>query len=114
MKIFILHLWQSVQATLEAFRKRSDAVRPPRPALKETPFLSEDNRRGVLLDMSRQVRRLSMPKVVQIRYAAMTGKYKLGDGRVRDPARVQVVEAELDRLQKLRATKMAEGAQPLS
>jgi hypothetical protein len=27
-----------VQATLEAFRKRSDAVRPPRPALKETPF----------------------------------------------------------------------------
>jgi hypothetical protein len=101
-----------VQVTLEAFRKRSDAVRPPRPALKETPFLSEDNRRGVLLDMSRQVRRLSMPKVVQIRYAAKTGKYKLGNGWVRDPVRVQVVKAELDRLQKLReeATKRAEGA----
>lgn len=73
-----------VQATLEAFRKRSDAVRPPRPALKETPFVSEDNRRGVLLDMSPQVRRLSIPKVVQIRYAAKTGKYKLGNGWVRD------------------------------
>jgi hypothetical protein len=61
---------------------------PPRPALKETPFVSEDNRRGVLLDMSPQVRRLSIPKVVQIRYAAKTGKYKLGNGWVRDPVRV--------------------------
>lgn len=32
-----------------------------------------------------------MSKVVQIRYAAKTGKYKLGNDWVRDPARVQVV-----------------------
>jgi hypothetical protein len=52
-----------------------------------------------------------MPKVVKIRYAAKTGKYKRGNGRVRDPVRVQVVKAELDRLYKLRkeATKRAEG-----
>ncbi len=100
-----------VQATLEAFRKRSDAVRPPRPALKETQLRSEDNRRGVLLNLPRPVIHLSMPKVVKIRYAAKTGKYKRGNGRVRDPARVQIVKAELDRLVKLReeATKMAEG-----
>jgi hypothetical protein len=66
-----------VQATLEAFRKRSDAVRPPRPALKETQFRSED-RRGVMLTLPRQARHLSMPKVVKIRYAAKTGKYKRG------------------------------------
>ena len=54
---------------------------------------------------------MSPPKVVQIRYAAKTGKYKLGNGWVRDPVRVQVVKAELDRLYKLRkeATKRAEG-----
>jgi hypothetical protein len=100
-----------VQATLEAFRRRSDAVRSPRPALKETEFRSEDNRRGVLLDMPRQARHLSMPKVVKIRYAVKTGKYKRGNGRVRDPVRVQVVKAELERLYKLRkeATKRAEG-----
>lgn len=99
-----------VQATLEAFRKRSDAVRPPRPALKETEYRS-DNRRGVLLNMPRQARHLSMPKVVKIRYAVKTGKYKRGDGRVRDPVRRQVVMAELDRIDKLReeATKRAEG-----
>jgi hypothetical protein len=87
-------------------------VRPPRPALKETLILSEDNRRGVLLDMAPQVRRFSMPKVVKIRNAVKTGKYKLGNGCVRDPVRVQVVKAELDRLDKLReeATKRAEGA----
>jgi len=99
-----------VQATLEAFRKSSDAVRPPRPALKETQFRS-DNRRGVLLDMPRQARHLSMPKVVKIRYAVKTGKYKRGNGRVRDPVRAQLVKAELDRLDKLReeATKRADG-----
>jgi hypothetical protein len=101
-----------VQATLEAFRKRSDAVRPPRPALKETQFRSEGNRRGVLLDMPRQARHLSMPKAVKIRHAVKTGKYKRGNGLVRDPVRAQVVKAELDRLDKLReeATKRAEEA----
>jgi hypothetical protein len=100
-----------VQATLEAFRKRSDAVRPPCPALKETPLPSEDNRRAVLMNISPHVRRLSVPKVVQIRYAVKTGKYRLGNGRVRDPGRVQVVKSKLDRIDKLReeATKRAEG-----
>jgi Protein of unknown function (DUF4238) len=100
-----------VQGTLGAFRKRADAVRPPRPALKETPFLSEDNCRGALLDMSPHIRRLPIPKVVKIRYAAKTGKYKLGNGLVRDPMRVQVVKAKLERLQKLwdEGMKNAEG-----
>ena len=56
-----------------------------------------------------QVGRLSPPKVVQIRYAAKTGKYKLGNDWVRDPARVQVVRELREE-----ATKRAEGAQPLS
>ena len=100
-----------VQATLEAFRERSDAVRPPRPALKETRLRSEDNRRGVLLSLPRPARHLSMPKVVKIRYAVKTGKYKRGNGRVRDPVRVQIVEAELDRIHNLQeeATKRPEG-----
>ena len=99
-----------VQATLEAFRERSDVVRPPRPALKETQLRSQD-RRGVLLTLPRQARHLSMPKVVKIRYAAKTGKYKRGNGRVRDPMRVQIVKAELARLDKLReeATKKSGG-----
>jgi len=100
-----------VQATLEAFRKRPDAVRPSRPTLKETPLLSEDNRRAVLMNISPHVRRLSVPKVVQIRYAVKTGKYKLGNGRVRDPVRRQVVMAALDRIDKLlkEAAKRAKG-----
>jgi len=94
-----------VQATLEAFRKRSDDVRPARPALTETPL-----GRGVLLEMQPHVRRLSMPKLLKIRHAARIGKYTLGDGLVRDPMRVQVVRAECDRLNKLReeATERAE------
>ena len=100
-----------VQATLEAFRKRPDAVRPSRPTLKETPLLSEDNRRAVLMNISPHVRRLSVPKVVQIRYAVKTGKYELGNGRVRDPVRRQVVMAALDRIDTLleEAAKRAKG-----
>ena len=48
---------------------------------------------------------MSVPKVVQIRYAVKTGKYRLGNGRVRDPVRVQVVKAKLDRVDKLRDEK---------
>ena len=98
MKISILHLWRGCKQRWRHF------VSARSPALKETPFLSEDNRRGVLLDISRQVIRLSMPKVVQIHDAVKTGKYKLGDDWVRDPARVQVVRELREE-----ATKRAEG-----
>jgi hypothetical protein len=55
-----------------------------------------------------------LPKAVELRRAARTGKYRLGDAFVRDPVRTAVVRAELDRLQKLReeATKRTENEQP--
>ena len=96
-----------VSATLEAFRNRSIVERPPPSSLKERPV-----HRGVWLDMRSHVRRLSMPNVIQLRHASKTGKYKLGNGWVRDPLRVQIVKAESDRINKLReeATQRAERA----
>ena len=97
-----------VDATLGAFRKRSTVERPLPSSLEERPV-----HRGVWLDMRSHVRRLSMPNLIQLRHASKTGKYKLGNGRVRDPLRVQIVKAESDRINKLReeATQKAEREQ---
>jgi hypothetical protein len=86
-----------VQATLEAFRNRSTVERPPPSSLEERPV-----DRGVWLNMRSHVRRLSMPKVIQLRHASKTRKYKLGNDWVRDPLCVQTVKAESDRINKLR------------
>jgi hypothetical protein len=98
-----------VEATLEAFRKDSDAVRPPRPALREIPMRTEDNRSGILLDSPRHVPRLSTPRAVQLRRAAKTGKYKIGNGLVRDPMRAKIVEAELRHWEKIREEALRKG-----
>jgi hypothetical protein len=60
--------------------------------------------------MPPQARRLTLPKMVEIRHEVKKAKYVLGDAFVRDPMRTTVVRAELDRLQKLReqATKRTE------
>jgi hypothetical protein len=57
---------------------------------------------------------LSTPPAVQLKYAAKTGRYKIGNGFVRDPTRAKVVEAELRRREKLReeALKRAEARDP--
>jgi hypothetical protein len=79
--------------------------------LEHLPKLEITMADAVMDAVGQHLARLAMPKVVQIRYAVKTGKYRLGNGQVRDPVRVQVVEAKLDRLDKLReeATKRAEG-----
>jgi hypothetical protein len=46
--------------------------------------------------------RLSLPKAVELRRAAKTNKYAVGDAFVRNPMRAATVEADLDRLEKLR------------
>jgi len=103
----------NVEGTLTAFRKRKATLRAPRPALIEADAMSPEGRKGVLLEMPALVRRMSLPKAVEIRHAARKGKYVLGDAFVRDPTRTAVVRAELERLQKLReeATKNAEVGQ---
>jgi hypothetical protein len=72
--------------------------------------MSPEGREGVLLEMPAPLRRMSLPRAVEIRHAARKGKYVLGDAFARDPIRTAVVRAELERLQKLReeATKNAE------
>jgi hypothetical protein len=91
-----------VQATLAAFRKRSDAARPLRPLIEETSHFSGLKRRRILLSISRRSPSLLLPKPVKCRHAIKTGKYAVGDDNVRDPTRVQIVKAELDRLRKRR------------
>lgn len=102
-----------VEETLTAFRKRESTLRSPRPALIETMTISPEGREGVLLEMPPPVRRMSLPKAVEIRLAVRKSKYVLGDAFVRDPVRTAVVRAEVDRLQKRReeATKKAEAEQ---
>jgi hypothetical protein len=99
-----------VEGTLTAFRKRETSLRAPRPALIEAAAMSPEGRKGVLLEMPAPVRRMSLPKAVEIRHAARKAKYVRGDAFVRDPIRTAVVRAELDRLQNLReeATMNAE------
>jgi hypothetical protein len=103
-----------VQETLGTFRKKPEEVRPPRANVEETPVISEGNRRGILLTIVPQVKRLPLPKVAQLRYAARTGKYKIGDGRVRDPLRAYYVEEELNRLEAMgkAAMKKAQKEEP--
>jgi hypothetical protein len=100
----------NVEETLNAFRKREAILRPQAPALTEKVAIGPDGRKAVLLEMPGQVRRMNLPKAVEIRHAARKGKYRLGDAFARDPLRTAVVKQELDRLQKLReeATRKAE------
>lgn len=95
---------ERVQATLEAFQKDPDAVRPARATLKETP-VDLGSRHGVSLDLPRDVSRLPLPKVVQIRHAVKTGKFKVGNAKFRDLQRAAIVKAMADR-----ATKWSEEA----
>lgn len=99
-----------VEGTLAAFRKKEARLRAPRPALIEAPVAGAEGGKGVLLQVPPPVRRMSLPKAVEIRYAARKGKYAVGDAFVRDPTRTAVVKAELERLQRLRedATRKAE------
>lgn len=99
-----------VEQTLTSFRKRKENLRPAPPSVSEASVLTPAGRKGVLLSMPAPNRRMVLPSAVEIRHAAKTGKYMLGDAFRRDPARIAVVNAELDRIHKLReaATKAAE------
>ena len=87
-----------VQSTLAAFRKRSASLRKGVPPLTETPTVMPDGRTGVLFSMVPHNHRMALPKAIALRRAALTGKYRCGDGLRRDPVRVALVSAELDRL----------------
>lgn len=91
-----------VQETLKTFRKRQQTLRPPPPPLSELPAVTETGRKAVMLSMPAPDRRLVLPSTVEIRHAARTGKYKLGDAFQRDPDRTAVVNEELARIQRLR------------
>lgn len=99
-----------IEGTLATFRKRKATLRVPRPPLVEADTTGPERQKAVLLAMPAPIRRMTLPKSVEIRHAARTGKYVLGDAFVRDPIRTAIVRAELDRLHKLReeATKKAE------
>lgn len=98
----------TIRETLATFGKRKDSLRAPAPAVTETEAISLDGRRGILLSMPAPKRRMTLPKAVELRRAARTDKYKLGDAFRRDPPRIAVVQAELVRLQKLREKATAE------
>jgi hypothetical protein len=98
-----------VRKTLDEFEKRKETLRREPPQMVETP-MQRKGRTGILLGMERPTLRLTLPKVVQVRSAAKTNRYVLGDDFVRDPLRTAVVRAELNRLHKLReaATERAD------
>jgi hypothetical protein len=100
-----------IRRSLDEFEKRREDLRRPPPSMVETP-MQRQGRNGVMLGMERPTQRLSLPKVVQLRSAARTGRYVLGDAFARDPLRAAAVKAELNRLHKLReaATERAEAA----
>ena len=64
---------ERVQATINAFRNRSDVVRPTPPVLRERRIV-QGGRSGVLLDLPREIRRLPLPKAVRFRYATKSKK----------------------------------------
>ena len=103
----------NVQETLLAFRLRRDYLRTDLPALSEISAKTPTGRTGVLLSMPGPNRRMRLPKAVEIRRAAKTGRYVQGDAFVRDPLRTAVVRKELERLHKMRekATREAEKQQ---
>jgi hypothetical protein len=100
---------KKVEQTLMAFKKRREILRTAPPPASETSAITPSGRKGVLLSMPAPNRRMVLPTAVTIRRAVKTAKYVLGDAFQRDPARIAVVRAELDRIQKLReaATKAA-------
>jgi hypothetical protein len=100
-----------VRKTLDEFEKRKEALRLQPPPMVETPMQGEGRTR-ILLGMERPTQHLTLPEVVQLRAAAKTGRYALGNDFVRDPLRTAAVRAELNRVQKLReaATERAEAA----
>lgn len=99
-----------VGESLASFKRRRQVLRPGAASVTELPAFTPDGRTGVMLAMPAPDRRMVLPRAVQIRRAARTGKYALGDSFIRDPIRTAVVEAELDRIQNLReqATAAAE------
>ncbi|MDA9483073.1 hypothetical protein XI07_13755 [Bradyrhizobium sp. CCBAU 11445] len=90
-----------VRRTLDEFERQRAALRMDPPEMVETPMRAE-GRTGILLGMERTSHHIKLPKVVEIRPAAKTGRYALGDSFVRDPIRTAAVRAELDRVHKLR------------
>jgi hypothetical protein len=87
-----------VAMTLEAFRKRSKTVRPPRPPVSKLDAASVVGRRGVVFTIQTVPRRLSLPKPIKLRHAAKTKRFKLGDEHVRDPIRAYLVHERLKEL----------------
>lgn len=103
---------ERVKGTLAAFEKDKARLRAPRPDLVEAGNVVENGRKGVLLSMPAPARRMTLPKAVELRLAARRNKYVVGDTYIRDPLRRDVVNAELERIQKLReaATEKADAA----
>lgn len=91
-----------VEQTLDAFRRRAATFRPPLPLMSEASASLPDKRRGILLMMEPAARRLPLPRGVEIRRAARTGKYRTGNTLVRNPFLISLVDAELERVQALR------------
>ena len=91
-----------VQRTLETFRRRAADLRPPLPAVSDAKVIMPDNRRGAVLMMEPVSRRLSLPRGIDIRWAAKTGKFRIGNDLVRNPVLVEVVQAETARVNALR------------
>lgn len=103
---------ERVPGTLAAFEKDKARLRAPRPALVEAGPILQDGHKGVLLSMPAPARRMRLPKAVELRLAARRNKYAVGDAFIRDPVRRNVVNAELERIHKLReaATAKADAA----
>jgi Arc/MetJ-type ribon-helix-helix transcriptional regulator len=100
-----------VRRTLDEFEKHKTVLRADPPPMTETP-MQGGGRTGILLGMKRTSHHIRLPKVVEIRGAAKTGRYALGDAFIRDPIRAMAVRAELDRVHRLRqaATERADRA----
>jgi len=86
-----------IEATLEEIRKRPALAKPVRGTLKKTP-VEQGNRSGILLDLPRNVSRLTLPKAVQIRHSVKTGRFKMGNAFVRDPEHAAIVRAMAEKL----------------
>lgn len=83
---------EHIKSSLEAFRDDASAIRTGPPPLVEKR-LNSGPRRGVLLDMPHEVRRLVLPNTITLRQAVRTGRFKIGSADVRDPERAEFVIA---------------------
>lgn len=103
-----------VPETLATFKRRRQVLRPGPVSLTESRVLTPEGRTGLLFTMPAPDRRMVLPSAVEIRYAARTGKYKLGDAFVRNPMIVAAVQAQTKKIRE-EATKAAEarGKNPL-